>query len=135
MAKKVVIDWDEAKEIAAHILNVNANTEDDLGNDAVEDALDDKWGIDIELFREVTQEIFNLVEFGVSPLKQTAFVGISKPGEWMVKKKVDQQFLAGIIEWATEGEEIKEGSNGYLREITKDGKVESEIVIRRPKAK
>lgn len=133
MARKVLVDWDDAKEIAGYILKVDEDTEDDYA--AVEDALCDKWSIDIDTFSEICNEIFKLVDFGVSPLKQTAFVGISRPGIWIVKKEVDQQFLAGIIAWATEGEEIKEGSNGYLREITKDGKVEYEIVIRRPIAK
>lgn len=133
MTKKVRVGWDEAKEIAAHVLELKEDPEDDYA--AIENALCDKWSIDIETFREIVQAVFDCVDFAVSPLTQTAFVGISKPAEWMVKKEVDHQFLAGIIEWATEGEEIKEGSKGFLREITKDGKVEYEIVIRRPKAK
>ncbi|MDP1814454.1 MAG: hypothetical protein Q8K92_08395 [Leadbetterella sp.] len=130
MKNKVDVDREDAREIAGLILNREELSEDD--DNAIEDGLIEKWNIDLDTFREIMHSAIQHIDFGLSPLTQTAYVGISRPGIWIVKKEVDQQFLAGIIEWATEGEEIKEGSNGYLREITKDGKVEYEIVIRRP---
>lgn len=127
------VDWDSAKEIAAHILNVKDDEEDDYA--AIEDALFEKWEIDIETFRSISNEIFKCIDFSISPLTQTAYAGISKPGEWFVKKNVDQQFFMGLISWASGAEEIPAGSKGFLREITLNGKVEYEIVIRRPESK
>lgn len=135
MAKEVLIDRDDAMEIAGHILGVEWPAEDD-DSYKLEEMLDYKWNIDIETFMEISNAIFDLVDFGLSPLTQKAYVGIAKPeGVWMVKKEVDQQFLLGIIEWATEGEEIAAKSKGFLKEITKGGAVEYEIVIRRPSGK
>ena len=126
------VGWDEAKEIAAHILNVKDDEEDDYA--AIEDALFEKWEIDLETFRSISDAIFKHVDFSISPLTHKAFVGISKPGEWFVKKEVNQQFINGLISWATEGEQVPANSKGFLREITLNGKVEFEIVIRRPES-
>ena len=74
-----------------------------------------------------------MIDFGISPLTQTPFVGISKDNMWLAKKEVNQQFIHAIINWATECEEIPEGSKGFIRTITKSGKPEFDITISRPK--
>ncbi|SHJ21017.1 hypothetical protein SAMN05443429_11247 [Cruoricaptor ignavus] len=130
MSKTVKLDWDEAKEIAAVLTNTENPDEDYL---ITENALADKWGIDIDTFHEIVDGIFRMIDFGISPLTQTPFVGISKGNMWIAKKEVNQQFIHALINWATEGEDIPEGSKGFVRTIIKGNKPEFDIQISRSK--
>ena len=129
--KQIKIGWVEAQEIAEAILKIENNDDD---TSLVEEALVEKWNIGLDAFQEITQALCNMINFSVSPLTQTAMVGISTGNTWLVKKDVDQQFINGVIEWATEGEEIEEGKKGFIRTITLNGKPEFDITISRPKA-
>lgn len=124
------LDYDEAKELAEFLLKIE-NPNDDY--DTVENALCDKWNIDLGTFEEIANGIFKTLDFGLSPITNTAFVGFSTGNMWISKKEVDQQFIAGLIHWCTEGEEFPKNSKGFLKTITKNGKPEFEIVIRHPK--
>lgn len=130
MSKTVKLDWEEAKEIA-DVLTKTENPDEDYS--ITENALADKWNISLEDFHEIVDGIFRMIDFGISPLTQTPFVGISKGNEWLVKKEVNQQFIHALINWATEGEDIPEGSKGFVRTITSGGKPEFDITISRPK--
>ena len=129
--KQIKIGWVEAQEIAEAILKIENNDDD---TSLVEEALAEKWGIGLDTFQEIAQALCNMINFSVSPLTQTPMVGISTGNTWLVKKDVDQQFINGVIEWATEGEEIEEGKKGFIRTITLNGKPEFDITISRPKA-
>lgn len=125
------LDWLEAQEIADTILKTE-NPNEDYG--ITENALVDKWGIDLDIFTEIVGEIFQMIDFGLSPLTQTPYVGISKnKSEWLAKKEVNQQFIHALINWCTEGEKIPEKSKGFVRTITLKGKPEYDITISRPK--
>ena len=130
MSKTVKLDWDEAKEIA-DVLTKTENPDEDYS--ITENALAEKWGIDMDTFHEIADGIFRMIDFGISPLTQTPFVGISKSNMWLAKKEVNQQFIYALINWATEGEDIPEGSKGFVRTITLGGKPEFDITISRPK--
>ena len=130
MSKTVKLDWDEAKEIA-DVLTKTENPDEDYS--ITENALADKYNISLEDFHEIVDGIFRVIDFGISPLTQTPFVGISKGNEWLAKKEVNQQFIHALINWATEGEDIPEGSKGFVRTITSGGKPEFDITISRPK--
>lgn len=131
MSKTVKLDWDEAKEIA-DVLTKTENPEEDYS--ITENALADKYNISLEDFHEIVDGVFRMIDFGISPLTQTPFVGISKGNEWLAKKEVNQQFIHALINWATEGEDIPEGSKGFVRTITSGGKPEYDITISRPKS-
>jgi len=130
MSKTVKLDWDEAKEIA-DVLTKTENPDEDYS--ITENALADKYNISLEDFHEIVDGIFRMIDFGISPITQTPFVGISKGNEWLAKKEVNQQFIHALINWATEGEDIPEGSKGFVRTITSGGKPEFDITISRPK--
>ena len=130
MSKTVKLDWEEAKEIA-DVLTKTENPDEDYS--ITENALADKWNISLEDFHEIVDGVFRMIDFGISPLTQTPFVGISKGNEWLAKKEVNQQFIHALINWATEGEDIPEGSKGFVRTITSGGKPEFDITISRPK--
>jgi hypothetical protein len=130
MSKTVKLDWNEAKEIA-DVLTKTENPDEDYS--ITENALADKWNISLEDFHEIVDGIFEMIDFGMSPLTQTPFVGVSKGNEWLAKKEVNQQFIHALINWATEGENIPEDSKGFVRTITSGGKPEFDITISRPK--
>ena len=130
MAKTVKLHCDEAKEIAG-VITKTENPDEDYS--ITENALADKYNISLEDFHEIVDGIFQMIDFGISPLTQTPFVGISKGNMWLAKKEVNQQFIHALINWATEGEDIPEGSKGFVRTITSGGKPEFDITISRPK--
>ena len=128
----VKLDYSEAQEIADVLLKIE-NPDEDL--DITENALAEKWNIDIDTFHEIANGIFQMIDFGMSPLTQTAYVGISKDKrKWIVKKECEQQFISALISWATEGEPIPKESKGFVRTITKGNEPEFDITISRPKA-
>jgi hypothetical protein len=90
MSKQVKLDFDEVKKIA-DILTNTENPDEDY--DITENALAEKWGIDIYTFYQIANGIFQMIDFGISPLTQTSFVGISKGNMWLAKKEVNQQFI------------------------------------------
>ena len=120
----------EARELAEFILKVeNPDEEDDVTNEA----LFDKWGIDLDTFEEIANAIYKTIDFGLSPLTHKAFVGFSSGNIWLAKKDANHQFISAILNWSTEGEDIPENSKGFIRTITSNGKPEFEILIRKPK--
>lgn len=128
----VKLDWTEAQEIADVLLKID-NPDDDYAT--TENALAEKWNIDLDTFQEIANGIFQMIDFGMSPLTQTAYVGISKDKrEWLAKKECDQKFISAMINWATEGEDIPKIAKGFVRTITKGEKPEFDITISRPKA-
>ena len=125
--KTTKLDWTEAQEIADVILQIE-NTEED--SDVTEDALAEKWNIDLDTFQEIANSIFQMMDFGLSPLTNTPFVGISKGNVWLAKKEVEQQFIHGMISWATDGEcSIPEGYKGCCKTIFSGDKPEFDITI------
>jgi hypothetical protein len=130
MSKTVKLDWDEAKEIADVLTNTE-NPDEDYS--ITENAVAEKWNISFEDFHEIADGIFRMIDFGISPLTQTPYVGISKGNEWLAKKEVNQQFIHALINWATEGEDIPKDSKGFVRTITLGDKPEFDITISRPK--
>lgn len=127
----VKLDWTEAQEIADVILKIE-NPDEDYAT--TENALAEKWNIDLDTFQEIANLIFQMIDFGMSPLAQTAYVGISKDKrDWLAKKECDQQFISAMINWATEGKEIPKDSKGFIRTISVGNKPEFDIQISRPK--
>jgi len=127
--ENIKLDWTEAQEIADVLLKIE-NPDEDYA--ITENALFEKWGIDFDIFHEIVNEIFQMIDFGISPITQTAFVGISKnKKEWIVKKECDQQFIYAVKNWVTQGKDIPK-NKGLKRTITKKGVPEFDIIITNP---
>lgn len=120
------LDWEEARELADVIIGTS-NPEEDYA--VTELALCEKWNVSLDDFHEIANGIFKLIDLGLSPLTNKAFVGISEGNRWIAKKECDQQFIGGLIQWCTEGNELPADSNGYIRTITTNGKPEFDITI------
>jgi hypothetical protein len=124
------IDHFDVEEIVQVICNIN--TED---SSEIENAIYEKYGCDFDQYHNIVQDIFDKMDFGLSPITQEAFIGIAHNNAWLIKKNIDQQFIKGIIEWSTEGSGIEVDSNGYERTVTKEGKPEFKFLILKPDVK
>lgn len=122
------IEWLQAQEIAEFIFKIE---ESDDNSDKVDEQLAEKWGIDIDIFQEIAQKLFEMIDFGVSPLTDTPMIGFSTGQEWVERKDITSQFINGLIQWMTEGEEFTDETKGFTRLITSGGKPEFEITISR----
>lgn len=120
-----MIDYDDTKEIARALLKLK----EEADYETIDNALHEKWGIDDESLQEILNRVFDILDFSISPLTQTAYVGIAEDQTWLAKKEVNQQFIAALINWCTEGEEIPEGTKGFERTITSNGKPKYKITI------
>lgn len=119
------IDWTEAEEIAASFLNIETDN-----SDVIEQALIDKHDISMEVFHEICNHLFSIMDFAISPLTNKPMIGFGTGSEWLAKKEITSRFISGVIQWTSEGEDF-EGVKGYKRDITCDGKPEYEITIKK----
>lgn len=95
----------------------------------VDDTLYQNFEMTLDSFSTVLDAVTRKLDFALSPLTNTAYVGIGAGGTWLVRKDVDSSFLGGIIQWATEGEEIPEDVKVFTRIITCAGKPAYKISI------
>lgn len=132
MSKKpyqIPLDWDESKEIA----DIKTNTENIDDDYAItENALAEKYNISLDDFHEIARKIFELIDFGISPLTSVPYVGIGHESIWLAKKPINQQFINAIIQWCSEGEDF-ENVKVYQRIITINDEPEYEITIKKIK--
>lgn len=126
---QIPLDWDEAKEIADIITNTE-NIADDYA--ITEDALVEKYNISLDDFHEIARKIFELIDFGISPITSVPYVGIGKDSIWLAKKPINEQFINAVIQWCSEGEDF-ENVKGYKRIITLNNEPEYEIIIKKIK--
>lgn len=130
MGKVENLEWYEVLEIADVLTKVENPNEDYA---ITENALFDKWNINLEQFHEIVEGIFQMINFGISPITQTPSVGISKEKkEWIAKKECEQQFISAMLHWLTDGDDIPKGK-GFVTSVTKGGKKEFDIMISRSK--
>jgi hypothetical protein len=124
MREEVNIGLYDAEDIAKHILGINDN-DDSL----IDDMLIEKWNIDIDTFREISEKLFNMVDLSVNPLSGIPTIGFTSGNFWFVKKEIDQRFINCVVQWMTDGGEISEKGKGFSRIIEKNGEPEYEIKI------
>lgn len=129
MSKQQKLDWMDAEEIAASICKIKSEETEEI-----ETALYEKYEVSAEQYHNIISDLFDRIDFGISPLTDEAFVGFSNEEKncWLAKKIVSPQFISGVIQWLTGGEEIKPTDKGFARVITSGGKPEFEISIKRP---
>lgn len=130
MGTKAKLDYYEAATLADVITGTQNNDED---HEITEQALADKWGISLEDFHEIANAIYQLIDLSISPLSNTAYLGIGTGNLWIAKHEANSKFISSVIAWCTDGEcEIKKGVNGYTKEILSGGKTEFEVTITNP---
>jgi hypothetical protein len=124
------LDVLDVENLAASLCSCESEETSDI-----QQAFYDKFDIDYELFEILMAELFQRLDFGISPLTDDAFIGFSNKtkNEWLVKKKVSKEFVNGIIYWLCKGKKGKDFGNGFKRIITLGGKPEYEITISLPR--
>lgn len=134
MANKTELMADiEQEELAAYLCGIKIDEDNDDYENDIDSALIDKFDITLEQFREISQAMFKVMNIGISPLTNSAFIGFSdnKAGVWLAKKDVTGEFIGSVIQWACEGTPPKPGK-GFEKDITSKGKVEYTITLRKP---
>lgn len=128
--EKEQITWVETLEIAAIVCGIDPDSD----MDAHEAALAEKFEIEPLKFEQILQQLFDRIDFGVSPLTQEAFVGFAREeGEfkaWMLKKDCNQEFIQSVIGWISEGKKLSEENPELVKTITSKGKPIYEVVLR-----
>ena len=118
--EKEKINWIETLEIASVVCGIDPNS--DL--DTVEEALAEKFEIHPVKFEEILQQLFDHIDFGVSPLTQEAFIGFTREEKnelkaWMLKKECKQEFIHSVIGWISEGKKLTEEKPELVVKIIK----------------
>ncbi|AWW31859.1 hypothetical protein DN752_17925 [Echinicola strongylocentroti] len=120
----------ETEELAAYLCNIQ--TDDSV---AIASALFDRYHIDIDNLHKLLQDLMDCTALAVSPITNDAFVGFSKPGEWILKKKANPAFIGSMITWISEGKGVPEIGQGWQKVITKGGAPECTLAILNPEDK
>lgn len=130
---KKLIDWTEALELAASLCEMEVEDVDDSQSE-IEQKLYDKFEISLDKFEDLVELLLQRANIAISPLTNSAYLGISNKDNnmWLVKKDITPHFIGTVIQWATEGEELKKGG-GFEKTITNAGKAEYIVSIRKPK--
>jgi hypothetical protein len=90
--KKAKIGFYELEELAAFISDLDYENLDGDTNNQIEQAIYDKFGIDLDQFQKIVEVLMPLIDVGESPLTGTIFKGFSKKegnhGTWLLKTEV-----------------------------------------------
>ena len=127
--EKQRIDWRDVDELAASLCEISEDAE----HSEIENAFYEKYDISLEQFEEVVRDLFERIDFGVSGLTGTPFVGFSTKdrGQCVVKKEVPNEFIGGVIEWMEcAADAVAPDCKEYVRTITVGGKPKFEIILK-----
>lgn len=109
-------NYDDVEELAAHICGVDY--EKDTSSE-IESALWDQFNITTEDFEKLIQKLFESLDYSVSPLTSTPFIGFGSGQKWLLKKEISVgRFISNLIEWITNGDDP---DKGFVKPITQKG--------------
>jgi len=119
----------DAEELAAELCGITDEQREDSTD--LELALYDKYGCDLSQFEDLVKDLAKRLDIGVSPLTHDVIHGFSNTdqNQWIAKEKITEKFINAVVQWMTEGEELKPGDKGFKREITNNGKIEFVLSI------
>lgn len=133
------LSWIDIEELAAELAGLDPKS--DVDYSTIEQALYDKLEMPAEALEVIIKKLFSMLQFGVSPLTSTPYVGFSKDDVWLIKKEIPVGgFISNLIQWITDGEEP---DKGFVKPITIKGirtydlilvKSEYEVSIKKPKS-
>jgi len=124
------IHWADANEITAVICGLDPETD----HGEVEQVLFDKFEISTEAFEKILQIIYDMIDFGVSPITNTPTIGFALKGEkvsqWILKKDCTQEFISGAISYICEGESLDKAEKGWQRTISVNNEPKYDLVVK-----
>lgn len=82
------LDYFSVEELAAHILGVSIDTDEEY--DALEEKLSDRYFLAMDDFYDIVSKLVPLIDIGTSPLTQTRYKGFAdtENQRWLVKIEV-----------------------------------------------
>jgi len=109
------LQFEDMTELAANLCGLDA----EASETEIESALFVKFNTNPEEFENLINKLFQLMDYGVSPLTSTPYVGFGTGKEWLLKKEIDVgNFISNLIQWITDGDEP---TKGFVKPITEKG--------------
>lgn len=109
------LQFDDMTELAANLCGLDA----EASETQIESALFIKFNTNPEEFENLINKLFVLMDYSVSPLTSTPFIGFGADGKWLLKKEIEVgKFIGNLIEWITNGDEP---DKGFVKPITEKG--------------
>ena len=122
MSKKLSLI--EMEDLAFFLIGKEEEDEDDI-----QLLFFEKFDIDFNDFWDVMNILWPAIGIGISPINEVCHIGITKPGEWVIKRPYNAEFISSIVEWFSVSD-LKKGK-GFKRDITNGGILEYEVSIKK----
>lgn len=126
---KYIVDELDAQELATSILGAEQGPDEDEDDftQRLEDELWNDYGVDLENYRKIVNDLMHKLTVAISPLTETPYIGFSDPGMWLVKKECDA-WIPQVLQWLGGSDKTTKGEK-WEREITLKDKVEYVITL------
>jgi hypothetical protein len=116
----------DIEELAAHLCEFAEDEDYDTSD--IDVKLMEEFNLDLDNFYRLIKKLEPLIDMGISPLTEEAFIGFGTGQMWIAKKKYPN-FINQVLIWM-EFEKIKKGkARGLERTIDEDGKPEFKVVL------
>lgn len=112
------IDSLDLEDLAVALCELNP----DMETSEIESAFFEKYGINMEEFHTLMNDIFPLITLDYSPLSNAPYVGIGKGAEWFIKKECKDTFIRCALEYF-------QNKNNVI--ITAGGQPKFEVIVKK----
>ena len=126
--KKEKISQYDIEELASHMVGLKEMPDDTSEIDA---AINEKYGVDIDTYKDIVSDLFDKIGMGISPLTETPYIGFTDSKIWLAKKDFTHEFISSVLNWMG-AEELTPEDKGMEREITNEaGDIEYILTIKK----
>lgn len=129
---KQQFDSFDIEMLAAHLCKVEEDQED--FENQIEGELIEKYGISLEQFTNLINDLSPLLDMAISPLTEVAYIGFGTGKFWLAKTP-HPGFINAVLQWMSADDVLKGKSKGYERIITNSGKPEFQLTLKKAENK
>lgn len=109
---------------------VDLDYDDVTDSSEIWEALYDKYSLDSDSFELLFNNLMDLLTFGISPVTQIAYVGLSKNDDWLFTKAIPKSlFIQNLLLWITKGSELPSDKKIVSVDILVEGEPLYEIQL------
>lgn len=103
---------------------------EDIETEDIDEKLSEKYGISLEQFTDLINDLTPLLDMAISPLTEEPYIGFGTGSFWLAKKP-HPGFINAVLQWMSAEDVLKGKSKGYERIITSGGKPEFQLTLRK----